>query len=224
MVLVQSAPQSLLSKVHPNPARIFGIAGAIALNIALLMALLVPMQTPPPLPPREEPIGWQWFDPVKPPPLPPVVDVVPPRPTPPQANPQPRVVQPAVAPPPIVVDHGGPVDLPVAPPVQGTGIASDVAPDPRPLAGVRLEYADAPPPKYTAALMREQAQGTVLLQVLVDVDGKPLDVIVHRSSGNKRLDRLAQQHVLQNWTFRPAMKDGRAIQAIGLVPIDFKLQ
>lgn len=223
MVLVQSAPQSLLSKVHPNPARIFGIAGAIALNIALLMALLVPMQTPPPLPPREEPIGWQWFDPVKPPPIPPIVDVVPPRPTP-QANPQPRVVQPTADPPPVVVDQGGPVDLPIVPPVQGTATASDVAADSGPLAGVRLEYAFAPPPKYTAVLMREQAQGTVLLQVLVDIDGKPIEVVVHKSSGNKRLDRLAQQHVLQNWTFRPAMKDGRAIQAIGLVPIDFKLQ
>lgn len=224
MVLVQSAPQSRLSGVHPNPARIFGFAGAIALNIALLLALLVPMQTPPPLPLREEPIGWQWFDPIEPPPIPPVVDVVPPRPTPPQARPQPSVVQPAAHPPPFVVDNGAPLDLPVVAPTQDAGIVAEAAPDPGPLAGVRLEYESAPPPRYTAELMREQAQGTVLLQVLVDTNGKPLEVVVSRSSGNKRLDRLAQQHVLRNWTFRPAMKDGRAIQAIGLVPIDFKLQ
>ena len=47
MVLVQSAPQSLFSRVHPNPARILGIAGAIALNIALLMALMMPMLSEP---------------------------------------------------------------------------------------------------------------------------------------------------------------------------------
>jgi protein TonB len=64
----------------------------------------------------------------------------------------------------------------------------------------------------------------VLLKVLVDVDGKALDVTIQRSSGNRDLDRAAQQHILRHWTFRPAMKDGRAVQAIGLVPIDFKLQ
>ena len=60
--------------------------------------------------------------------------------------------------------------------------------------------------------------------MLVDVDGKPLQVSIHRSSGNRELDRAAQQHILRRWTFRPAMRDGRAVQAIGLVPIDFKLQ
>ena len=58
MVLVQSAPQSLFSRVHPNPARILGIAGAIALNIALLMALMMPMQTPPAPVIEEVPFRW----------------------------------------------------------------------------------------------------------------------------------------------------------------------
>jgi protein TonB len=59
--------------------------------------------------------------------------------------------------------------------------------------------------------------------VLVDVDGRPLEVTIQRSSGNRDLDAAARRQVLRKWTFRPAMKDGRAVQAIGIVPIDFNL-
>ncbi len=69
-----------------------------------------------------------------------------------------------------------------------------------------------------------RAEGTVLLQVLVDSDGRPLDVQVQSSSGNRSLDEAARKHVLKRWMFRPAMQDGRAVQAIGLVPVAFSLQ
>jgi protein TonB len=88
---------------------------------------------------------------------------------------------------------------------------------------VRLEYARAPAPSYPRAALREGVEGTVLLQVLVDVDGRPLRVDVHRSSGDRRLDLAARDQVLRHWRFRPAIRDGRAVRAIGLVPIDFSL-
>jgi periplasmic protein TonB len=71
--------------------------------------------------------------------------------------------------------------------------------------------------------LREGVQGTVLLQVLVDVDGRPLQVDVQRSSGDRRLDVAARRQVLDHWRFRPAMKNGHAVQAIGLVPVAFSL-
>ena len=46
------------------------------------------------------------------------------------------------------------------------------------------------------------------------------EVDVQRSSGDRLLDNAAREQVLEHWRFRPAMKDGRAVQAIGLVPID----
>ncbi len=95
---------------------------------------------------------------------------------------------------------------------------------PPPLPGVRLEYLQAPPPEYPRASARARSEGTVLLRVLVDVDGRPLQVEVHESSGDRRLDAAARDQVLQRWRFRPAMQDGRAMQAIGLVPIQFKLR
>jgi protein TonB len=92
-----------------------------------------------------------------------------------------------------------------------------------PLPGVRLEYLQAPAPAYPRDALRDGVQGTVMLQVLVDVDGRPLDVQIQHSSGNRLLDNAARRQVLERWMFRPAMKDGRAVQAIGLVPIAFNL-
>ena len=64
----------------------------------------------------------------------------------------------------------------------------------------------------------------MLLRVLVDIDGRPLQVVVDRSSGHRSLDREAVRHVQQRWRFEPAMHGGRPVQAWGLVPIDFSLQ
>jgi protein TonB len=92
-----------------------------------------------------------------------------------------------------------------------------------PLLGVHLEYEIAPPPPYPVEAIRNSLTGTVLLRVLVDVDGKPIDVRIERSSGHRMLDAAARKQVLAKWRFRPAMQDGRTVQAIGLIPVDFHL-
>jgi protein TonB len=113
------------------------------------------------------------------------------------------------------------VTNPIAvPPETGT---RDILPPQPPRVGVQLEYAQAPAPTYPRDALRDGVEGTVLLKVLVDTDGRPLDVQIERSSGNRSLDRAAREQVLQRWRFRPAMEDGRAVQAIGLVPVDFRL-
>jgi periplasmic protein TonB len=63
----------------------------------------------------------------------------------------------------------------------------------------------------------------VVLKVLVDVDGKPLSVEIERSSGNRKLDDTARRQVLRKWMFRPAIRDGVAVQVYGLVPVNFTL-
>ena len=63
----------------------------------------------------------------------------------------------------------------------------------------------------------------MLLEVLVGEDGRPIDVRIHGSSGHRMLDAAARRHVLREWSFRPAVRDGRPVQAIGIVPIDFHL-
>src|SRR3546814_15769664 len=84
---------------------------------------------------------------------------------------------------------------------------------------VRLQYADAPSPPYPRAALRAGLQGTVMLQVLVDVDGRPLQVDVEHSSGHRVLDNAARRYVLQNCTFTPAMRGGRPVPAGGPGPI-----
>ncbi len=57
----------------------------------------------------------------------------------------------------------------------------------------------------------------------VDADGKPAAVSIERSSGSRVLDNVARQQVLRRWRFVPAQVDGRAVPAVGLVPVSFSL-
>lgn len=225
MVLVQSTPQSRLSKVHPNPARVLGIAGGIAFNAALLMALAIPADFPLVTPTIRSITEVVDIEKKEEPEKKPEQATVVKREKVEEQKPQPRQIPQPVEQPAfdqVVVDQGS---LAADPPAEPNVVAiPDPAPPSGPIPGVQLRYASATPPKYPAEQLRGGVQGTVMLQVLVDVDGTPLQVSIHTSSGNRELDRTAQQHVLKKWKFEPAMKDGRAVQAIGLVPIDFKLQ
>ncbi|NUS39366.1 MAG: energy transducer TonB [Lysobacter sp.] len=200
--------------------RIFGYATAILVHGALLLLLLVPITAPPTAPDvTRTPIRWIQQREI-PPPLPPPVHV------PVVQHPShPAAAHPLQQPlPPTdqqVVDRATVTDpIPARPPAD-TG--DTVIPPIGPVAGVQLEYAQAPAPAYPRDALRDGVEGSVLLKVLVDVDGRPLDVQVARSSGNRSLDRAAREQVLQHWRFRPAMQGGRAVQAIGLVPVDFRL-
>jgi protein TonB len=202
--------------------RIAAEAGTIAINGVLLLLLLVPLG--PQLPPLAESKEDPWIIPVVPPKPPekiPIVDVR----RPPTAAPTPTTIKQPVNVPPIVVPDPAPMDIAIEPPAEvvaeaTTGSSIDLG---KPLTGAHLEYQNAPPPSYPRDAIREGLTGTVLLRVLVDIDGKPLEVQVERSSGHRSLDLAARRQVLARWKFRPAMQDGQAVQAIGLVPIDFAL-
>ncbi len=213
-----------LEHPHPDGKRIAGYSVAIAFNALLLMLILVPMQGPQGLrlatdaPPR---IIWYTPDPPRP--------VVPPdvaRPTPPAVPPERSQREVVIEDPPPVLVEDGALSPPAIEPVREAAIQPPklATVQPPPLPGVRLEYLQAPPPEYPRASARMRSEGTVLLQVLVDVDGRPLQVEVRESSGDRRLDGAARDQVLQRWRFRPAVQDGRAVQALGLVPIEFKLR
>lgn len=87
----------------------------------------------------------------------------------------------------------------------------------------QLQALRAPPPTYPAEAMRAGLSGTVELEILVGTDGRALDVRIVRSSGHRVLDQAARRTVLSKWTFVPAMRDGRAVEALGWLPIEFKL-
>ncbi|GAB2516194.1 energy transducer TonB [Lysobacter humi (ex Lee et al. 2017)] len=213
--------------VHPDKSRIAAISAAIAFNGMLLMFLVAPMTAPPVaelgkkepdvilIPPpqakKEEPIRVP-IERQRPRDRAPVREQPRPAPiTPPVlVDSQPGDEQAEIVP-----EHIGPV-VPPADPV----LPPD---DGRPMEGAHLEYASAPPPAFPREAIRDQLTGTVVLEVLVDVDGTPLDVKVSRSSGHRVLDAAARKQVLSKWKFRPAMRNGRAVQAIGMVPVEFRL-
>lgn len=210
-----------------DPGRITAGAGAIALNAVALMLMLVPIAAPPMVEALDdEPIVILDRPSPPPPPPPPIrVDVT--RPTP-RTVVEPRPIErPVVQPPTDTTEDPQPGDIVVPP---GDERVFDVVTEPvlpsdpgRPLQGAHLEYASAPPPPYPREALIGNLTGTVMLQVLVDVDGKPLEVTVQRSSGHRLLDVAARRQVLAKWRFNPAMRNGVPVQAIGVIPVEFKL-
>lgn len=79
----------------------------------------------------------------------------------------------------------------------------------------------SPSPEYPAAALRKGESGTVMVRVQVDKSGVPVDVSIDRRSGSRDLDRAAQDAV-RGWRFQPAQRDGQPVDAILVIPIDFK--
>lgn len=76
-------------------------------------------------------------------------------------------------------------------------------------------------PAYTEDAREEGIEGTIVLEALVDENGKVFaaDVV---ESVNPDLDSLTLAAV-RNWTFKPATEDGKAIMKVVRIPIHFNL-
>jgi protein TonB len=86
-----------------------------------------------------------------------------------------------------------------------------------------IDYERAPLPPYPRAELQRGVQGTVILRIAVDEQGRVLQVDIEQSSGHRRLDRAAQQQVARHWRFKPALRDGRPVAGWVRVPIEFSL-
>lgn len=223
------ATSSHASRLQPDPARILTLSGTIALNLLVFGLLLVPISLPPPAVLAPTKPNMAIRDIVKPP-EPVVVDIVPIQPPRP-ATPAPTHERQSVAPP--TRDAGATTvisDTGSEPVTDAIADSGDIAPpggDIGPARGpapMQLAYRNAPAPTYPRIALQRQWSGIVLLQVLVDVDGRPLEVAIARSSGHRELDEAARQQVLRRWSFQPAIRDGAPVQALGLVPVEFSLR
>jgi len=213
---MSSASLAVAARPYPEAARVVALSAAIALNLAALLILTRPLapqvlalvhklasvpqvvfiESPPkvPLPPAIE---------LKPLPHPPAAPVLA----------QPR---PSVAPPVLTPSVEGTQAMPtVAPP--SAAPADTAAP-----VEATLAYRSAPL-RFPAQALRQHLQGTVLLRVLVDENGAPVQVEVEHGSGYAVLDRSAREQVLAHWRFQPAMVNGHAVRAWARVPVSFVL-
>ncbi len=87
---------------------------------------------------------------------------------------------------------------------------------------------DAPPtlvesvlPDYPADARAERVEGSVLVKVLVDVDGSVFSTAVLRSS-DQRFESAALDAVSQ-WKFTPAELESKPTRAYVAIPVKFEL-
>lgn len=78
-----------------------------------------------------------------------------------------------------------------------------------------------PDPEYSEEARKAKYQGTVVLWLIVDANGRPRDLRVARSLG-MGLDQKAMEAV-RNWKFEPAMKDGKPVAVQMNVEVSFRL-
>ncbi len=206
-----------------------------------------PPEAEPPPPPEPDPIPEIVMAPEPPPPPPPEVKVekppepkVEPRPRPPQPKPikltEPRPVPVIAAPPaeiaredaaPSKVDTGQSAKTPeiaAAPMVNDDKLPQEAA---APVVNTApaisaLKFRNNTKPTYPSRARDMNIEGTVLLEVWIDVEGNPTNVIVIQSSGSPLLDEAAKRGAWR-WTFWPYTVNGRAEPRSAHVPVPFKL-
>jgi TonB family protein len=76
-------------------------------------------------------------------------------------------------------------------------------------------------PEYSDEARRAKIQGTVLLFLEVDPDGKPSNILVRQGLG-LGLDEKAIDAV-RRWKFRPGKQNGRAVTTTAMVEVNFRL-
>jgi protein TonB len=151
-----------------------------------------------------------------------------------------RTPKPAVAQVPVKLADVRPVDIVVPvvdlPSEAPTPTAITVSPPPKaqpaaapvtvmsdmPVSIDGADYLRPPSPRYPVAAKRARVQGVVLLRVLIDREGRPCEVRVHRSSGSEQLDAAARESVLQA-LFKPYRENGESRSAQVIIPIEFSL-
>lgn len=148
--------------------------------------------------------------------------------------------------------QGGPVPVPVQPPVQSSDspvtsrteaavVKTEAAGGPPSGASPSIQSdipavpgAETPPmfqtgtlanpkPDYPGLSQQLGESGVVILRVYVDTAGHPQQVQVLQSSGFRRLDMAATRKVSREWVFRPARRGETPVADWVQVPLEFQL-
>jgi len=208
-----------MSYAHPRSQsrRLTGMVITVVLHIALIYALIHGLArkiVEIVVPPLETKIIEEIKPPQpdKPPPPPPKLETPPPPfIPPPEVNIQmpvqmaPTITAVAPTPPP------KPAPVVPTPPRQAVNTAPVV------------NAASCDKPEYPPAARRANETGTVLLNFLIDVNGKVIDSKVELSSGSRRLDEAARMG-LELCNFRPATVDGKPTRAWARIEYVWRLE
>ena len=77
-----------------------------------------------------------------------------------------------------------------------------------------------PAPRYPQQALRRNVGGSVRVLATVAPDGSVERLELAQGSGNRDLDRAAMEAV-RRWTFRPATRNGQAVTATVIIPLEF---
>mgnify|MGYP001551591983 CR=1 FL=1 len=206
------------ARQHPDPIRIVAISASIAFNVAMIAVLMRPMEfTPARAQDESHPVTIIVPDPK------PLVEPIKVKPLLQPAHKTVALSTPHQQAQPVVTEKATPVSTEViAPPPTDDTIDTGNNTPPGPV-DASLTPISSPAPTYPLIALREGITGTVELELLVGVDGRVLEARVTRSSGNHMLDNAAREQVLRGWLFKPAIRNGIAVQARGILPIAFTL-
>jgi protein TonB len=162
-----------------------------------------------------------------------VVDLSPPPPPPPAKAPPPQPVAlkapvpllrlPDPTPQPLPAVQPVPVAIPVTLPAPPPAVPARAAPPSSVKAddlGTRM--ISAVPPRYPTESRRSHEQGTVVLGLTLDLNGRVADISIVHSSGYRRLDEAALRAV-RKWRWAPTLRDGQPVIVRGQVEIPFIL-
>jgi protein TonB len=117
--------------------------------------------------------------------------------------------------------------VPVVPVVPEPEVVSPPAAVDRSSSAVEALDEQNRPPRYPALAQRLGLEADVVLMVTVNPRGEVSNVELIQSAGHnraaKQLDRAAIAAICQ-WRYRPAMRDGRAVEARVRVPVHFRIR
>jgi protein TonB len=77
-------------------------------------------------------------------------------------------------------------------------------------------------PIYPESARRAGIQGTTLLRIHIEADGRVSDVSVQRSAGHQSLDEAAADAV-RRWRFEPALNSAGPVSMWAVVPVEFRI-
>lgn len=174
-----------------------------------------------------------------------VVDFIaveaPPKPEPPTPAPRPPLPRPRATPTPVIAAAPTPVPAPApfvvpaplpapapvavvdAPPAPPAPPAPVPPAPPKRLPPSAVRYRVQPPIEVPMASRRLGESGTVVLRVLVGIDGRPKQITLHKSSGHQRLDEQAMQ-AMRRAQFEPYMENGTALEGDVLAPLEYTIE
>jgi protein TonB len=152
---------------------------------------------------------------------------------PPPRNEPPPPPPPQFAPPPPAFVPTPEVNIERPPPVQSTAptvVTTERPPTPPAPASLpvsimpKLDLQRSREPEYPPQSRRLGEQGSVVLQVLVDLNGRVLDSKLVQSSGFDRLDQAALDGVKTSYRFIPGTVDGKPAQMWYTFKFNWKLR